>query len=147
AAASVTLVVVASTLIFLLNKSRPAFAHAGVIGFFTTSVWNPSSGQFGVLGLLTGTLIIATIAMTIAVPVGVTMALFINEYAPAPARRFFTTMIDLLAALPSIIVGIWGYYAFKEHLVPVERFLGGHFSAVGFLRITPGAALVGSSFI
>jgi phosphate transport system permease protein len=146
-AASITLVIVASTLIFLVDKSRPAFEKSGIIGFFTKSVWNPSAGRFGVMGLLQGTLIIATVAMIIAVPLGVAMALFINEYAPQRIRGVLTTMVDLLAALPSIIFGLWALAALQQHLAPVAHFLGAHFSAVPFLRIPEGSALVGSSFI
>jgi len=147
AAASVSLVVVSATLIFLVDKSRPAFAKSGIVNFFTESVWNPSTGRFGVLGLVEGTLIIATISMLIAIPLGVSMALFINEYAPYRIRGILTTMIDLLAALPSIIFGLWALAALQAHLAPVARFLGAHLSVVPFLRIPDGSALVGSSFI
>jgi phosphate transport system permease protein len=148
AAASVSLVIVSATLIFLVDKSRPAFASAGIVDFFTKSVWNPSVGRFGVMGLLEGTMVIAAIAMVIAVPLGVAMALFINEYSPPRIRRVLTSMIDLLAALPSLIFGMWGYFTFKSHLVPISRFLGAHFSAVPFLRIPRvDPVLVGSSFI
>jgi phosphate transport system permease protein len=147
AAASVSLLVVSATLIFLVDKARPAFAKSGIVNFFTQSVWNPSIGRFGVLGLVQGTLIIATISMLIAIPLGVAMALFINEYAPYRLRGVLTTMIDLLAAVPSIIFGLWALAALQEHLAPVARFLGAHFSVVPFLRIPDGSALVGSSFI
>ncbi len=147
AAASLSLIIVGSTLVFLLDKSRPAFEKSGTLGFFTKSVWNPSAGRFGVFGLLEGTVIIAVTAMVLAVPLGIAMALFINEFAPSRIRRTLTTMIDLLAAIPSIIFGMWGLFALKGHLVPVERFLAAHFSVVPFLRINEGAALVGSSFI
>jgi phosphate transport system permease protein len=147
AAASVSLVIVSATLWFLIDKSRPAFKASGVWNFFTTSAWNPGVGRFGVLGLLEGTLIIAAIAMVIAVPMGVAMALFINEYAPARVRAVLTTVIDLLAALPSIVFGIWGLFLLKRHLVPVSQFLAHHLSVLPFLKLNDGDALVGSSFI
>jgi phosphate transport system permease protein len=137
AAACVSLVIVGSTLVFLILKSRPAFAKSGIIGFFTKSVWNPSFGQFGVFGLLMGTLIIATVAMVIAVPLGVGMALFINEYAPARLRGPLTSIVDLLAALPSLLFGIWAVFALQSHLAPVASFLGNHLSAIPFLRFDP----------
>src|SRR5262245_13761050 len=83
AAASVSLIIVGLTLYFLIDKARPALKAAGIVNFFTTSVWNPTVGKFGVLGLLEGTMIIAAVALTIGLPLGVAMALFINEYAPA----------------------------------------------------------------
>jgi phosphate transport system permease protein len=147
AAACVSLVIVGSTLVFLVMKARPAFAKSGVINFFTKSVWNPSVGHFGVLGLLVGTLIIATVAMVLAVPLGVGMALFINEYAPARLRSPLTSIVDLLAALPSLLFGIWALYALQSHLTPIAGFLSQHLSAIPFLRLEAGDGRVDSSFI
>jgi phosphate transport system permease protein len=150
AAASVSLLIVGGTLVFLLEKSRPAFAKTGIRHFFTDSVWNPSVGHFGALGLLEGTLIIAAVAMLIAVPLGVAMALFINEYAPARLRRPLTSIVDLLAALPSLLFGIWGFFALQKHLTPVAHFLGSHLASIPFLKIdniNNGPSLGDSSFI
>jgi phosphate transport system permease protein len=147
AAASVCLLIVSATLVFMVQKSRPAFQHAGYIGFFTKSVWNPSVGKFGVAGLLYGTIIIAVISMTLAVPLGVGMALFINEYAPARIRRILTSTVDLLAALPSLLFGIWGLKALESHIKSVSYFIASHLSVVPFLRAQKSQALVGSSFL
>jgi phosphate transport system permease protein len=147
AAASVSLVIVGATLYFLIDKSRPAFKTSGIWNFFSTSVWNPGTGKFGVLGLLEGTLFIAIIAMAIAVPLGVAMALFINEYAPSRVRGVLTTVIDLLAALPSIIFGIWGLKLLQHHLVPVSQFLAHHLSVLPFLKLGRSDAVVGSAFV
>ena len=68
-------------------------------------MWNPTVGKFGVLGLIEGTLIISVIAMIVGLPLAVAMALFINEYAPARLRKLLTSVIDLLAALPSLLFG------------------------------------------
>jgi len=147
AAASLSLLIVGGTLVFLIDKSRPAFAKTGIMNFFTQSVWNPGLGHFGVRGLLEGTLIIATTAMILAVPLGVAMALFINEYAPTVIRGPLTSMIDLLAALPSLLFGMWGLFALQNHLVPVARFLGTHLAVLPFFKTGDGATLFGSSFI
>ena len=85
--------------------------------------------------------------MLLSVPLGVAMALFINEYAPARMRPALTSMIDLLAALPSLIFGMWALFALKDHLVPVSRFLGQHLSVLPFFKVDNGSTLVGSSFI
>jgi phosphate transport system permease protein len=149
-ATAVSLLIVAITFIFLVNGSRPALESAGVWTFFTTSVWNPTVGKFGVLGLLEGTLIIATIAMVIAVPMALAMALFINEYAPARLRTILTSVIDLLAALPSLLFGYWGFVALQSQLVPIAEFISGHFSAVPFLAVTKPvnpAELTQSAFV
>jgi len=146
AAASVSLIIVSATTIFLVDKARPALASAGIWAFFSTSVWNPTVGRFGVLGLLLGTMIIATIAMVIAVPGGVGMALFINEYAPARLKRPLTSVIDLLAALPSLLFGMWAFFALQKHLIPAARFIAARLAVVPFLR-QQDQALTGSSFI
>jgi phosphate transport system permease protein len=147
AAASVSLIIVGATTIFLVQKARPALSAAGTWSFFSTSVWNPLAGQFGVLGLMLGTTIIAAIAMLIAVPMGVGMALFINEYAPARLRTPLTSMIDLLAALPSLLFGMWAFFALQDHLVPVARFVSHRLAVVPFLRADNGEVLTQSSFI
>jgi phosphate transport system permease protein len=147
AAACVSLAIIGGTLIFLVDRARPAFKTSGIWDFFTTSVWNPAAGRFGVLGLLEGTLIIASIAMVIAVPMAVGMALFINEYAPTRIRRILTTMVDLLAALPSLLFGIWVLKSLQRHLAPVATFLNHHLSVLPFMHVKPGSALTGSSFI
>ena len=148
AAAFVSLVIVGVTLVFLFEKARPALAKAGYWDFFTTSVWNPSRGKFGVEGLLVGTGIIAVIALAVAVPLAISMAVFINEYAPRRLRRPVTTVIDLLAALPSLLFGMWGFFAFQRQLVPTSRWLSSHLSWIPVFRLsTPDATLVQSSFV
>src|SRR5689334_8310229 len=130
AATSFCLLIVGLTFVFLVQESRPALESTGIWNFFTTSVWNPTLGKFGVLGLLEGTLIISCIAMVVGVPIAIAMALFINEYAPAKIRGPLTSVIDLLAALPSLLFGMWGFFALSGQLVPVAKFLTGHFSAL-----------------
>jgi phosphate transport system permease protein len=147
AATSVSFVIILLALVFLIDKARPAFAKSGIVNFFTTSVWNPFAGKFGVLGLLEGTMVIALIALVVGVPMGVSMALFINEYAPAALRRPLTSVIDLLAALPSILFGMWGLSALSGRLSPIAKFLGDHLSVLPFLRTGTDPQLVRSSFI
>jgi phosphate transport system permease protein len=147
AAASVSLIIVGATGIFLFTTARPALTAAGPWSFFTQSVWNPTVGRFGVAGLMLGTVIIATIAMLLAVPMGVGMALFINEYAPSWLKKPLTSVIDLLAALPSLLFGMWALFALKDHLIPVAHFLSARLSIIPFFHTGDGASLSGSSFI
>jgi len=147
-AAFVSLLIIVSTIVFMIKESRPAFRSSGIIDFFTTRVWNGSAGQFGVLGLLIGTIIIASIALVVAVPLAVAMALFINEYAPKLVARWLTTAIDLLAALPSLIFGMWGRDAFQGHLTPIAKWLSDHLVAIPFFRLSKsGVQLFHSSFV
>ena len=90
---------------------------------------------------------IAIIALAVGVPLGVSMALFINEYAPAALRRPLTSVIDLLAALPSILFGMWGLFALSNRLAPIAKFLGDHLSVLPFFAHRQRAALAQSSFV
>jgi phosphate transport system permease protein len=146
-AAGVSLVLVTGTLIFLVKEAQPALAKAGVWNFFTTSVWQPTAGRFGVAGLLQGTIIIAAVALVVAVPLALGMALFINEYAPARLKGFLTSVIDLLAALPSLLFGMWGFFALKNRLTGIAGWLTAHLSALPLFRLSDAkASLVQSSF-
>lgn len=147
-AAFVSLVVIGATIVFMVKESRPAFRSSGIKSFFTDSIWNGFVGQFGVFGVLIGTIIIATIAMIVALPLAVAMALFINEYAPKSIARGLTTAIDLLAALPSLIFGMWGRDAFANRLAPVARWMSDHLVALPVFQLTKNdAVLLNSSFI
>lgn len=147
AAASVALVIIVATIVFLVAESRHALRSSGIIHFFTRSVWNGTEGRFGVLGLLLGTIIIAAIAMLVAFPLSMAMATFIVEYAPPRAARVLTGAVDLLAALPSLLFGMWGRDALQGRLGPVARWFGDHLVAVPFFHIDEGAVLARSSFV
>jgi len=147
-AAMASLVIVVATLVFLVRGSRQALHSSGIVDFFTKSYWRPTLGKFGAFGLMEGTMIIALLAVAVAAPLGIGMALFINEYAPGRLRTVTTSVIDLLAALPSILFGLWGLFAFKDKLVPIAKWIGDHLSVFPFFRIPPsGAILAGSSFV
>ena len=139
-AAMISLLVVVVTLVFLVDKSRPAYQHSGVVGFFTHSTWLTGTGQFGVLGLLENTLLIAVVALFIGVPVSLAMAIFINEYAPWRVRQIITSAIDLLAALPSLLFGIWGKVALVGPIVRLSTWFNHHLSVLPFFRIPTGRA-------
>ena len=148
AAASVCLVLVGLTFVYLANEARPALRSSGYLNFFTASVWSPGTGDFGVFGLLVGTITIAAVALVVAVPVALGMALFINEYAPGRVRAVLTSVIDLLAALPSLLFGMWGLFTFKDELMPVSRWIAEHLSVIPFFQLkSVDASLTQSSFI
>jgi phosphate transport system permease protein len=115
--------------LFLLLRSREAFEVAGW-SFFTRVEWrsDTSPPEIGVLGLLSGTIIVASIAVAIAVPLGTCTALFITDYASPRLRGPLTSLVDLLAAIPSLLYGIWGFFVFGAQLEPLAKFLTRHFS-------------------
>ena len=109
---------------FLWIEGSPAFRRMG-LSFFTTQVWRPDAEkpQFGVAALLYGTVVIALIAVILAVPVSMATALYITEYAPRSLRRPLTALVDLLAAVPSLIFGIWGLLYLTPKMFGLGRWL------------------------
>ena len=91
-------------------------------GFFTSTQWNPVTGQFGAVVPVYGTLVTSAIALIIAIPVSFGIALFLTELSPVWLRRPLGTAIELLAAIPSIIYGMWGLFVFAplfaDHVQP-----------------------------
>jgi len=135
------------TLVFLILKSLPAFRHSGVLHFFTTTTWVPSTGHFGVLGILENTVIIATIALFVGVPAALGLAIFVNEYVPPGVKTVVTSMVDLLAALPSLLFAIWGKLAFAGTEVKLATWVNHHLSILPFFRLPVGqTTLAASSF-
>jgi phosphate transport system permease protein len=112
--------------LFLLLRGWQALRVAG-LSFFTTSVWQPDGHKFGIVGLLTGTGLIGLVAMVIAIPVSFGMALYISEYAPRRLKRVMITVVDLAAAVPSIVYGLWGFWFLQEHVYPISRWLFTYF--------------------
>jgi phosphate transport system permease protein len=110
-AAWVTLALLAGILLSLVAGAWPAIEKYG-LGFLTRSVWDPVQEDFGGLVMIYGTLATSIIALLIAVPVSFGIALFLTEMSPAWLKRPLGTAIELLAAVPSIVYGMWGLLVF-----------------------------------
>jgi phosphate transport system permease protein len=110
--------------VFLLSQALPALAR-NEANFLTSREWEVGgdSPRFGILELVWTTVAASAIAMCIAVPVGVCVALFITEYAPRWLRGPAAGLVDLLAAVPSIVYGLWGLIVLRPVIAPVEQFL------------------------
>lgn len=111
AAAITVLIVLGAVFVSLMEGAWPAFRQYG-LGFFVTEAWNPVTEQFGALAPIYGTLITSFLAMLIAVPIGLGIAIFLTELCPIVLRRPIGIAIELLAGIPSIIYGIWGLFFF-----------------------------------
>jgi phosphate transport system permease protein len=93
-----------------ISKAWPAFSEAG-LSYFVSDNWDPTNARspaFGTLAFSFGTVVISALALTVAVPVSVGIALFVTEIAPGWLRRPVVYVIDLLAAVPSVVYGLWG---------------------------------------
>ena len=109
--AYLVLIIVAAILISLIVGAWPALQKFG-FGFLTSTEWNPVTEEFGAVVAIFGTLVTSAIALLIAVPVSFGIAIFITELAPTWLKRPIGTAIELLAAIPSIIYGMWGLFVF-----------------------------------
>ncbi len=121
AAAVLVLVILGGVAAALLDGAWPALRHFG-FGFISHEVWNPVTDEFGALGPIYGTLVTSVLAMAIAVPMGFGIALFLTELCPPWLKRPIGVAIELLAAVPSIIFGIWGLFVLapvlQRHVQP-----------------------------
>ena len=113
-------------LAFLIIRAAKAFKFMG-IDFLTTQNWILDSPQhFGIAAILPLGILIALIAMIIAVPTGIAVALYISEYSPARLRRPLIAVIDLMAAIPSIVFGVWGLLFLEPRIIGTASWLGRH---------------------
>ena len=116
-------------------RSLPAFRAVG-FGFFTTSQWFISTSQFGIAAILPLGVLAAMIALIIAVPVGVATALFISEYAPPRLRRALIALMDLMAAVPSIIVALFAVFFLMPRILGFDSWLSHHLAFIPLFRFT-----------
>jgi phosphate transport system permease protein len=131
---------------FLLIKAWPALHQLG-LHFFTTSAWTPQTAHFGIVGVLLGTVIIAVLALMLAVPVATLAALFITEYAPRRLRRPITGLVDLLAAVPSLIYGLWGRSFLGPRVRPLSIWLAHHLAFIPIFNSPHATSFSASAFI
>jgi phosphate ABC transporter permease protein PstC len=122
------LVLIGFFFVRLYVEAKPAFDRFGYLGFTFDSDWNVARSVYGALPLLTGTLITSAIALVIGVPVAVASALYISELCPVRLRTPLATLVELLAAVPSVVYGLWGVYVLIPKLKPVETWLSDTFS-------------------
>ena len=111
AAAATVLLIFLGVIASLVIGSIPAFKAFG-FSFLTSSAWDPTANRFGGLPSIYGTLVTSALAMILAVPIGIGVAIFLTELCPRPLRRPIGIAIELLAGIPSIIYGIWGLFVF-----------------------------------
>jgi phosphate transport system permease protein len=129
------LALVAALLVSMLLRAGSAFERFG-LAFLWTSSWNPVTEEFGALPAIFGTIASSLLALLIAVPLGIASAIFLVELAPTWLARPLSLLIELLAAIPSVVIGLWGVLVLVPALEPAETSLGG---ALGFIPLFSGA--------
>jgi phosphate transport system permease protein len=122
AAGAMVLVIIVAIAIFLISKATNSL-NANTVNFLTSTEWFPNDPQprFGIAALAFGTVLTAVIALIVAVPISLGIALFLSHYAPKRLATPLGFVIDLLAAVPSVVFGLWGRDVF---LPPVQSFSG-----------------------
>lgn len=120
------LVIVSSIGIFLGLQARPTLEHYGW-SFFTEYRWLPNQDIIGISGVLVGTLEVALVALTIAVPLSILTALFITDWAPPRLQPLLIRLVDLMAAVPSIVFGLWVLFFVQPQATLVAHWLSQNF--------------------
>jgi phosphate transport system permease protein len=123
---SVALLIMIGVGSFLFIKAWQALHKAG-LSFLTTQTWNANGGQFGIAAVIIGTGLIALVAVSVAMVLATGTALYISEYAPRSIKRLLIAMLDLMAAVPSVVFGLWGVTVFQEQMLPVVRWISDWF--------------------
>jgi len=138
---------------FLAWQSVPTLQRYGW-SFFTESAWQPEADVLGIGAVLVGTVSIAGVAMAFAFPLSLLTALFISEYAPPGIKPTLVSLVDLMAAVPSIIYGMWGYFLVMPHAAALSLWLHQHLGWIPLFDVDadPHAAVwdqsryIGSAF-
>ncbi len=128
------------------SKAWPAFREQG-FSFVTSDRWNPNVGQFGALAFIFGTLVSSAIAIAFAVPLSLGIALFITELASKRLRMFVTYVIDLLAAIPSVVYGFWALAVFTTPAKTLYTHLADTLGKLPLLSRLFGGPASGASFM
>jgi phosphate transport system permease protein len=121
------LLVMAAVAAFLILRAIPAL-HADKGNFFTQFGWDPQGTQvFGIAAVAFGSVLSSVLALVIGVPIAVGVALYITQYAPRSVARPLAYVVDLLAAVPSVVFGLWGAVYLSPNLIPLSQFLAKYF--------------------
>jgi phosphate transport system permease protein len=130
------LVVAGLIVLNLAVVARPLAKEHSLWGFITSREWNPVEDHFGALPFLYGTLVTSAVAIILAVPVAIGLGLFITQFAPPKLGRVLTIPVELLAAIPSVVYGLWGLFIVVPWLrESTQPWLGKHF---GWLPLFQG---------
>jgi len=150
--ALLVLLILGGVIVALVDGALPALRTFG-ISFLVSDVWNPVTEKFGALAPIYGTLVTSAIAMLVGIPVAFGVAVFITEICPIWLKRPLATMIELLAAIPSIIYGIWGLFVFapfvQQYIQPILIDSFGQIPVFGALFAGPplGIGVLTAGFI
>jgi phosphate transport system permease protein len=120
--------------LFLAFRATQALSVAGW-SFFTEQAWEPDSGKFGIAAVIVGTILIALVAIFLAVPLATGTALYISEYAPRQLKQTLVGMVDLMAAIPSVVYGLWGFFFLQGNVTDIARWISQTFGWIPIFAV------------
>ena len=109
----------------------------GGFPFLTTAAWNPDDGRghFGIAAVIIGTLLIGLVAVSFALPMALAMALYISEYVPRQLKQTLISLIDLMAAVPSVIYGLWGFFFLQPYMTGLARWISTYLGWIPLFKV------------
>lgn len=119
--ALLSLVILAAIVVFTLKEALPALRHVGLWHFISGTVWRTTQGEFGILPMIVGSIVVTAGALILAVPLGVGCAILLAEVAPQRVRQFLRPAVELLVGIPSVVYGLVGMVI----VVPLIRHIQG----------------------
>lgn len=132
--------VVACVGIFLAARAYPALVVAK-FSFLTTQAWEPDIHHFGIGGVLPDTIFIAVVAICVSTPISLGLSLFISEIAPQRSRRVFISVVDLMAAVPSVVFALWGLEFLQGRIIGIARWMSTWFGWIPIFHVSgPGTS-------
>ncbi len=131
------LVITGGVGLFLGWQAYPTLNRYG-LDFFTESQWAPDVDVLGIAAVLVGTISVATVAMIIAFPLALLTALYISEYAPARIKPTLVSLVDLMAAVPSVVYGLWGALLIMPHAADLAIWMDRNFGWIPFFDVQGG---------
>lgn len=138
-AGAFVLILIIAIAVFLATKAVPSL-RADTTNFFTTKRWQPDNtpSTFGVAATAYGTVVSSVIALVIAGPLAIGIALYVSEYAPRQIARPLGYLVDLLAAVPSVVYGLWGLLFLVPYSIDFQRWLGDHLGFIPLFSLDGG---------
>lgn len=137
-AGGVTVATMLAVGVFLSARASEALSVSGP-SFLWTQQWNPETGKagdFGIAAVLFGTVTIALIALSIALPLSLATALLISEIVPGRVKSTLISLVDLMAAVPSVVFGLWGVFFLQANVIPVSEWISTYFAWIPVFAVT-----------
>ncbi|NQX36540.1 phosphate ABC transporter permease subunit PstC [Herbiconiux sp. VKM Ac-2851] len=153
-AGGITVAIMLCVGLFLALRASDALAVAGP-SFLIEQQWSPETGVFGIAAVLFGTVSIALVAMTVSVPLALGTSLLISEVLRGRLQTTLISLVDLMAAVPSVVFGLWGVFFLQANVIPVAQWISTYFGWIPFfavtdadgVRLTEASAVTSSAFI